>query len=87
MVIHKQKSEKITVTIPFELKERLVALKEEMHLSVSAIYKEALEFYLKQKEIEKWERGAELAAEDEEYMAFVNEMGNDVGDIYDYQAK
>ena len=87
MVAYKHKSEKITVTIPFELKEKLAALKEEMHLSVSAIYKEALESYLRQKEIEKWEQGAKLAAEDEEYMAFVNEMGNDVGDIYDYPSR
>ena len=87
MVVHKHKSEKITVTIPFELKKKLTALKEEMDLSVSAIYKEALESYLKQKEIEKWERGAKLATKDEEYMTFVNEMGNDVGDIYDYPAK
>ena len=36
---------KITVSIPHELKEQLVTLKDELHISMSAIYKEALESY------------------------------------------
>ena len=78
------KAEKITVTIPYELKEQVVALKEELKTSFSSIYKEALESYMKQKEIERWGKGAELAAKDKEYMDFVKEISSDTGDLYEY---
>lgn len=78
------KAEKITVTIPHELKEQVIALKDELKVSLSSIYKEALESYLRQKEIERWERGASLASKDKKYMEFVNEISSDAGDMYDY---
>ncbi len=84
MVQSKDKAQKITVTIPHELKERLVVLKDELHTSISAIYKEALEDYMKRKEIEKWERGAKMASKDEKYISFVSELNKDDGDIYEY---
>ncbi|MEA3456656.1 MAG: ribbon-helix-helix protein, CopG family [Campylobacterota bacterium] len=84
MIASKKKSEKITVTIPSELKDRLYELKKELHLSASTIYKEALESYLKQKEIERWKKGAKLARQDKTYLSFVNEISNDTGDIYEY---
>lgn len=77
-------AEKITVTIPHELKERLVCVKDELKTSMSAIYKEALESYLEKKELEKWERGFKLASQDEEYIAFCHELGNDDGGLYEY---
>ena len=46
-------AEKITVTIPHDLKEKLVNIKDELKTSMSAIYKEALEAYLEKKELEK----------------------------------
>jgi len=77
-------AEKITVTIPFELKEQLLALKNELQSSMSTIYKEALESYIERKEIEKWQKGAEMAQKDKNYLKFINEISNDTGDIYDY---
>ena len=77
-------AEKITVTIPHELKERLVYLKDELKTSMSAIYKEALESYLEKKELEKWERGFNLASHDEAYVQLCNELGNDDGGLYEY---
>jgi len=77
-------SEKITVTIPHELKERLILVKDEMHTSMSAIYKKALESYLEKRELEKWERGFDLASKDEEYMMLSKELGNDDGGLYEY---
>ena len=44
-------AEKITVTIPHDLKEKLVNIKDELKTSMSAIYKEALEAYLEKKEL------------------------------------
>lgn len=84
MVSTKQKAEKITLTIPSELKEQLVILKDELQISTSALYREALESYIKQKELQKWEEGAKLAVNDKKYMAFVNELSNDTGDIFEY---
>ncbi|MGM0624195.1 MAG: hypothetical protein ACQESH_09290 [Campylobacterota bacterium] len=76
-------AEKITVTIPHELKERLVFAKNEMNTSMSAIYKEALENYLEKKEIEKWERGFDMASKDEDYMMLCKELGGDDGGLYE----
>jgi len=78
------KSEKVTITIPSELKKKLTDLKDELNVSVSSLYKEALEAYLEEKEIRQWELGAKLASKDETYMKFVKELSNDVGDIYEY---
>lgn len=80
----KQKAEKITVTIPYELKEQLMQLKDELQTSVSSIYKDALENYMKQKEIEKWHKGALKASQDKDYISFVSELNEDDGDIYEY---
>jgi predicted transcriptional regulator len=77
-------TEKVTFNMPSELKEQLVALKDEMHMSLSAIYNEAIANYIKQKELEKWQRGAERAVKDKAYMKLSEEFGNDQGDIYEY---
>ena len=60
MALSIQKAEKITVTIPYELKEQLNSLKNELHTSMSAIYKDALKSYIEQKERDKWTKAAEL---------------------------
>jgi len=76
--------EKITFNIPSELKEQLIALKDEMHVSLSTLYNEAISNYIQQKELEKWQKGAMLAMKDKEYMALSEEFGNDQGDLYGY---
>lgn len=75
---------KITVTIPQEMASQLMAIKDEFKISMSAIYKEALGYYLERKEIEKWERGAKLATQDKQYMEFVNDCRDEKGDLYEY---
>lgn len=77
-------AEKITVTIPHDLKEKLVNIKDELKTSMSAIYKEALESYLEKKELEKWEKGALLASADKEYVSLSKELGNINGKIHEY---
>jgi len=77
-------TEKITVTIPFELKKQLVAMKDELKTSMSHIYKEALEAYLEKKEIEKWERGAKLASKNKEYIQLSKEVGNEGVELHEY---
>jgi post-segregation antitoxin (ccd killing protein) len=77
-------AEKITVTIPHDLKEKLVNIKDELKISMSAIYKEALEAYLEKKELEKWEKGALLASFDKKYVSLSKELGNIDGKIHEY---
>ena len=77
-------AEKITVTIPHDLKEKLVNIKDELKTSMSAIYKEALEAYLEKKELEKLEKGALLASADKDYVSLSKELGNIDGKIYEY---
>jgi predicted transcriptional regulator len=76
-------SEKMTVTLPYHLKHKLTLLKDELSMSMSAIYQEALEAYIEAKEKEKWDKGIALAAKDDQYLAFVNEIG-DTADVYGY---
>ena len=76
--------EKVTFNIPVELKEQVVALKEELHVPFSTIYNEAITQYIKEKELDKWKKGVSLALEDKEYTALAQELGSDNGDIYDY---
>ncbi|HHD72364.1 MAG TPA: CopG family transcriptional regulator [Epsilonproteobacteria bacterium] len=66
MALSAKKAEKITVTIPYELKEQLNALKDELQTSMSAIYKDALKTYVEQKEVEKWKKAAALMADEYE---------------------
>jgi len=70
--------------MPIELKEQVLALKDELKLSLSAIYNEAIANYIKQKELERWRRGVSLALKDKEYLSLSKELGSDNGDIYDY---
>jgi hypothetical protein len=38
---------------------------------------------MKQKELEKWQRGVEIALADQEYMALTKELDSDNGEIYE----
>jgi post-segregation antitoxin (ccd killing protein) len=76
--------EKVTFNIPTELKEQVMALKDELKVSLSSIYNEAIANYLKQKELDNWQKGVSLALQDKEYMALSKEVGNDHGDLYEY---
>jgi len=72
---HGTSTEEVTFNIPVELKQQVIALKEELHTFLSSIYNDAIASYLKQKELEKWERGVSMALEDSEYMTLVGEWG------------
>ncbi len=76
---------KITFSAPQEFKETLNNLKEEYNLkSVSTLLQEAVKSYIQQKEIERWEKGANMAANDEEYQQFCEQWSNDVGGLHEY---
>ncbi|RUM74010.1 MAG: hypothetical protein DSZ12_06245 [Sulfurovum sp.] len=76
--------EKVTFNIPVELKEQVVALKDELHVSLSHIYNEAIATYIKQKELDKWQKGVELALDDKAYILLSKELSQDTSDVYEY---
>jgi len=63
--------EKVTFNIPKELKKQVVALRDELKVSLSTIYNEAIANYIKQKELEKWQKGVEMALNDKEYIDLI----------------
>ncbi|MCH9740878.1 MAG: hypothetical protein K0U38_08580 [Epsilonproteobacteria bacterium] len=81
---HSGSIEKVTFNIPTELKEQVIALKDELQVSLSSIYNEAIANYLKQKELERWQKGVSMALEDKEYISLTKEFGSDGGDVYEY---
>ncbi|MEA1952970.1 MAG: hypothetical protein U9O24_01070 [Campylobacterota bacterium] len=81
---HSNSIEKVTFNISSELKEQVMALKDELKVSLSSIYNEAIANYLKQKELDNWQKGVSLALQDKEYMALSKELGDDHGDLYEY---
>ncbi len=85
MTLASQKAEKITVTIPYELKEQLNRLKNEFQTSMSAIYKEALKAYVKQKEEERWKKAVVLMEKEYENNPGLTDWLNFEEDFYDYK--
>ncbi|MDQ7085297.1 MAG: hypothetical protein Q9M36_10385 [Sulfurovum sp.] len=85
MTLSAQKAEKITVTIPYELKEQLNALKNEFQTSMSSIYKEALKAYVEQKEKEKWQKAVNLMEKEYENNPELTDWLDFEEDLYDYK--
>ena len=77
-------SEKITFNMPIELKEKVLQLKDELKVSLSTIYNEAVKNYIQQKELERWQKGAELALGDATYLSTASDVG---GELYGYPSK
>lgn len=70
--------------MPVELKEKVLQLKDELKVSLSTIYNEAVKNYIQQKELERWHKGVELALGDVKYLSTASDSG---GELYDYPAK
>lgn len=79
--------EKVTFNIPSDLKERASRLKDELHISMSALYKEAIDAYVKQKEREKWENAAQLMRKEYENSPELQEWIAFEDEIYDHSSK
>ncbi|SFZ97729.1 hypothetical protein MNB_SV-5-797 [hydrothermal vent metagenome] len=70
--------------MPLELKEQVMVLKEELQVSLSTIYKEAIANYVQQKELEKWQKGVSMALKDKDYNLLQSDISNDDGGLYEY---
>ncbi|KFL34637.1 MULTISPECIES: hypothetical protein [unclassified Sulfurospirillum] len=77
-------TEKITFNMPVELKEKVMQLKDELKVSLSTIYNDAVKNYIQQKERERWQKGAELALGNATYLDTASDVG---GELYDYSSK
>ncbi len=77
--------QKISFSISTKLKEKYDSFKDELDLSLSAMYREALEDYIKQKERERWRNAAQKAKQDYESNAELREFSLIDGDeFYEY---
>lgn len=61
-----QDIEKVTFNIPSSLKKKATLLKDEMNISMSTLYKEAIEAYVREKEILKWQKAADMMSDEYE---------------------
>ncbi len=74
---------KITFSAPLEFKETITSLKKEYNLkSVSALLQEAVKTYMQQKELQRWERGAEVMAQEYETNKELKEWAEFIDDKY-----
>ena len=77
--------QKISFSISTKLKEKYDSFKDELDLSLSAMYREALEDYIKQKERERWRKAAQKAKQDYESNSELREFSLIDGDeFYEY---
>ena len=76
--------EKTTFNLPTELKEKVSELKDELHMSMSSIYIEAIKQYVENQEEKKWQKAAELASKDKKYIEFIENLDQVQDDIYEY---
>ncbi len=85
MVLAKDRDiQKVTVTIPSELKQKAVELKQSLDISLNSIFNTALEEYLKKQELAKWEKGAKLASKNKEYIKNSKELSDMSDSVYEY---
>ena len=79
MLVEKE-YEKVSFSIPAELKRKALDLKDEKKVSLNSMYRKALAEYIKKEEVKKWEEAAILASQDSEYQKLSKELGNVVGE-------
>ena len=75
--------EKVTFNLPKDLKQKIIDIKKEHNLSMSAIYVEAIKKYIEDLELKKWEDAVLKASKDKDYINLLNDNLNS-GDVYEY---
>jgi len=76
--------EKVTFTLPSDLKQEVLKLKDELKVSLNTIYKQAIAEYIERQEIQRWEKGIDLASKNTEYKKLCEDLGNTGGELYEY---
>ena len=75
--------EKVTINLPTDLKQKIIDIKKEHNLSMSAIYVEAIKKYIEDLELKKWEDAVLKASKDKDYINLLKDNLNS-GDAYEY---
>ena len=79
-----EKKEKVTFSLPSDIKEEMMRLKETMNVSLNTIYKTAILEYLQRQEVKRWEEGALKASRNKAYKDLCEELGDADGELYEY---
>lgn len=82
MVLTQQ--EKVTITLPTQMKEEVAKLKEEMKISMNSIYQTAIQEYVKKKNREKLKLEASQMIEEYKTNPEMRELSNFQEDIVEY---
>ncbi|MEA1920222.1 MAG: hypothetical protein U9N52_10305 [Campylobacterota bacterium] len=82
MVVSSQ--EKVTITLPSQIKNEVSKLKEELHLSMNAIYQTAIAEYVEKKRKERLQKEAHSMVEEYENNPEIKELSGYIEDIHEY---
>ena len=77
-------TEKVTITIPCDMKTEIAKIKEDMKVSMNSIYQSAIKEYLTKKKRERLRKEAESMVSYYETNEDAVELLKEAGDIYEY---
>ena len=76
--------EKVTITLPSHIKDEVSKLKEELHLSMNAIYQTAIAEYVEKKQREQLRKEAEAMVSEYKNNPEILELSRFEEDIHEY---
>lgn len=82
MVLMQQ--EKVTITLPTQIKDEVAKLKDEMKISMNSIYQTAIQEYIKKKNKERLRLEASLMVEEYKSNPEMIELANFEEDLVEY---
>jgi len=75
---------KITITLPMQIKQEVVRLKDDLKMSMNSIYQTAIQEYVKQKKREKLRQEAQDMVEEYKNNSEIIELANFEEDVVEY---
>ena len=75
---------KITITLPMQIKQEVLRLKNDLNMSMNSIYQTAIEEYVKQKNREKLRQEAQDMVEEYKNNPEIIELANFEEDVVEY---
>jgi hypothetical protein len=75
---------KITITLPMQIKQEVLRLKNDLNMSMNSIYQTAIQEYVKQKNREKLRQEAQDMLEEYKNNSEIIELANFEEDVVEY---
>jgi hypothetical protein len=75
---------KITITLPMQIKQEVLRLKNDLNMSMNSIYQTAIQEYVKQKNREKLRQEAQDMVEEYKNNSEIIELANFEEDVVEY---